>query len=113
MVKLTATDSATCTRTGNKFSSFSHSFIVSYAQYLLNTMTTQNPINLDTPDDHPPLDWHWEKKSYLQQSTPQHPHSAKMAECSTSMTQKSKCLQAKLQDVPKVVKVIVGTHKKG
>lgn len=40
-----------------KISFVSPLFIVSRTQYSLNTMTTQNPINVDAPDDSPLQEW--------------------------------------------------------
>ena len=49
--------------TWNKFSLFSDLIIVTLTQYLLNRMSTQNPILVDSPDD--PLHQEWNEREWI------------------------------------------------
>ena len=49
--------------TWDKFSLFSDLIIVTLTQYLLNRMSTQNPILVDSPDD--PLHQEWNEREWI------------------------------------------------
>ena len=49
--------------TWDKFSLFSDLIIVTFTQYLLNRMSTQNPILVDSPDD--PLHQEWNEREWI------------------------------------------------